>query len=330
MSRSAEINPNSLALPFAGHMNEAVSHRQFTTLAGRLATEGFDRQLQVGPGEGRWTAYMGVLDGITAAHARFEDESLAAPNTIPTTRVDVGFTDPLARARFHTVTETLLAGVAGRQMPRLRTGEPDTLRMTSFGNPDLCSLGRTGTALFYQEYKGLGRLLRPVLQHTVREIQDSGVVPRLPTELQDRIEWHADAIGVDSLLTSGRLSFIGDSMRVALDREGVKRIMQRPRDNRPALERDLHFYAKNTDSGIPVSATTVGRQVVDEMRDRGEQLMQPIRRRDAAGAVGGIVNIIGGQGITEGGSTLAGALITVGRAIGPAIRGRLEDRRQLA
>jgi hypothetical protein len=270
---------------------------------------------------------MGVMDGVTGAQAVIEPDSLLAQSSLPTVTATVEFDSSDARNDFHSLYELMLAGIHGSQMPSMRDVEQQRLVATSFGNPDLCTAGRVGSALFFKEYKSLGRNLRPLMQHTISEIEASQVIPYLPRELRDRIEWQRETVGADTLLTSGKLGIVGQAVRGALNEANAELIMQRPRDNRPAIETGIHFYAKSgVGSGIPVSATTAGREVTNEFRDRASALVEPYRQRDVAGAVGSFVNTVMGFGLTEGGSTVAGALITVGRATIPAAIGMVADK----
>jgi hypothetical protein len=198
---------------------------------------------------------------------------------------------------------------------------------------DVVSLGRVGTAFFLEEYGNmLGRNKRAVIQKTVGEIHESGVMPFLPAELRERVEMQADTIGPDTLLTSGRISVLGLATRDALQKRHAMMFMQRPRDNRPAIEDGISFPAQSSHKGIPLSDSSIGGQIVDDLTNRVYEIAGPARRRDVAGTAGSIANIIGGMGLTEIGSAVGGSLITVGRAVVPATIDAVRDfglRRQL-
>ncbi|HYH75640.1 MAG TPA: hypothetical protein VD735_06830 [Candidatus Saccharimonadales bacterium] len=325
------IVPGALDMRFADRVQETVTRRQFTRLARNLGEAGVYRQLGAEAEATPWSAYMGVMDQMNDAYVIADRELPFEPeppaNGMPTVTATIGFNSHAGRDRFHYLYETLLAGVHDPGMPRMRANETAELEIANFSHPDLCTAGRVGSALFYQQYKHLGPNLRPVFQHTVAEMKASGVVGYLPSELQDRIAMHEETVGADTLLTSGRLALLGNVVRPALAKSNRDLMMQRPRGNKPAIEEDIYFYLKDgSDSGIPVSALTVGKEVADELRYRRDQLTNPYKRRDVAGAGFALASMVTGMALTEGGSTIGGALVTVGKAIGPATIDAFADR----
>lgn len=302
-------------------INQRLTEQQFDTLGGRLVASGVTKQFGDKTGRKPWTAVMNIVDEVEFAAS---EPQLDGP--LKSVDVDTELRTGRGRDDFQDLYETLLAGVHGADMPRLRTSGPRGLNAKNLLHPDVCTPGRVFTALFLQEFRDVGHNNRLIVQRTIDQIETSGVVEYMPPELVARMHIQRERLGAtagSTLLTSGQFSLIGGTVRRSLVHTGELAV-QRPRGNRPAIENRLSFYARTAskDTGMPVSGTTIGHQLQGQLADRVHGVYQ---KDDVIGTAERLWGIVSNLGVTEGASSAVKALWTISSAFGNAMAGKVTD-----
>jgi hypothetical protein len=247
--------------------------------------------------------------------------------------IRVGFSHETERAAFRDLFEEVLAGTHGARRPIIRVTEPEpgeedpiALDMR-LSYPDICTLGRFATVAFTQEFGDqVGPYLHLLRNTNIRSIQDSGVLNALPAEtkatIEQRLTEHTRVFGrvldkdetAASLLGTGRFGIIGAIMRRELARREVPLEPQRPQDERPAIEKGLHFrFKRTTKQGIPVSQTSMGNELRGDLRKTKDDLLGFIKERDVFKGLQDVWDLATGLGGPQGVGLVLRGLFTLGR-----------------
>ena len=195
-----------------------------------------------------------------------------------------------------------------------------------------------GTALFNNEYaETLLQNIRLVSQNPLHRIEESGVEDYLPEPLRERLTRQREAIGEEAyraLFTSGiGISKIGTVVRKVLGDKGLPLPMQRDKDSRPRIERDIDFPHRHSPSpeSPAVSRTTIGYTIAGRaMDDLDEAGLKHVKTRDIPG-VGGSLFELGTSGLVSlapkiGVSAARIAFLTLEGTVA-ALSGFVEDRK---
>jgi len=310
-----------------GVLNQRLTERNFDALARNVVASGIPQLLGSKFGARPWTTAMYLTDEIV-----FSDAWPYNDGPPGTTRSIIQFESAIGRKHYHEFAKLELAGIHGSTKPEIfRSGERE-LTCDNMLYADVATGGRVLTALFREEYgKKLGRNEPLIVQHSLGQIKKNGV--NLPPDLAARAATQRERLGdaaEGTLLTSGMLSLVGGAMRYALNDRNL--ILQRPRDNKPDIEKKLTFIERkaSSDIGLPISGTTVGNEVKGQVIDRVREIHQ---EDDPVGDLERIASLLTGLGVNEGLGTAAKALYTATRAFGYAFATRLIDQhtmRQLA
>lgn len=325
--------PEVLKMGYANRVTESVTHWQSGLLTNNLAHVGATGLLTAMQGfEDRpWDAYMSVMNGITTAEATpYLSE---APGANGYMSLKVGFKDELAREAFQTFAGYTFTGISGYRIPHMRNYGPE-LQIQNFSHPDLCTVGRVGSALFRHQYGSqLGPNARLLDSRTLRQIREDrpgrGYGPYLPASLIDYIDPpnNSDRPLPDNVLfTSGRLSIVGAQVRQVLTERELPLPLQRERGRTPNIEKGLRFVQTQSTAGMPLSGGTIGNVLTEQVWGRWSEYRDPIRERDYTKAGEQLWSLASGLGATEGIGMAAKASWALTRASVVALRGLIRDR----
>lgn len=333
---------------FLDRVDHHATYRQFDRLGHNLQTvRGVLGQTAL---KRPWTALMEATDIIAGAESelqaggpphfttstiRFHPDALQ-PAPQPTVPGQTRF------EYFHELFTLVLSGIGDNKkyvspfMSPESNGpdQPPLLVVRNMLYADIATFGRLGTQFFRVEFgAALGKSIEFFLQHTVEEILASPVMPWLRetattsadiARLVERIEWHRDNIGVDSLLTSGAFSWVGGADRTEREAHSIPLDAQRPRGNRPTIEEGTNFYfrkpprkrkgkggqSEQRAGGIPVSGSTASQAARGVVQNRvDDTFVNPWQARDWVKLGEGLWDIATGLGIKEG-------FVTGARAVG--------------
>lgn len=328
------IVPSALELSFGDRITEAVTKHNLHVVERNLKHQGVLTFLKERVGasaiECPWSAFAAITDSIVAAEVE-SAPNLAAPGYF-TTHIKFGSDE--GRDTFASLYRRLLLGVGDPNMPELDRDGRQWLVARNFSYADASTGGRVGQIFFNEQYAEQRQNLR-VLNGSMSTVRGSHVAEHLPATLQQRLGDHEGMFGAkvgESLLTTGQLGIVGRAMRDELAKQGLPQIIQRPRDNRPAVEKGATFKAKVTkdETGRASAATSVsglGVELGQQASAPFRELWEKFKEREWASLIReGLGEATGGFGLMQVGEAIARVGVTAAtRALGPAIRSTVAD-----